>query len=159
MAHQKKIILFDIDYTVFDMGLYGDSKIQTYKAYDEVYEVLSELKGIADLGILSQGEVLWQERKLLETNLKKYFLQEHTHIVLSKEETIEGIMKQYLGRGKLFLVDDRLTVLELAKKHHPELTTIWMKRGKFAKEQKPIKFKADATILNLRELLPIIKAT
>lgn len=154
---QKKIILFDIDYTIFDMGLYGDSKVQKFQAYEEVYEVLSQLKGLADLGILSQGEVLWQERKLVETNIKQYFLQEHTHIIASKEEEIEGILKKYIGEGKLFFVDDRLPVLQLAKKHHPELVTIWIKRGKFAEEQEPIEFEADKTILNLRELVPLIK--
>lgn len=156
---QQKIILFDIDYTVFDMGLYGDSKIQTYKAYDEVYEVLSELKGLADLGILSQGEVLWQERKLHETNLKQFFLQEHTHIVFSKEETIEEILKKYQDHEKVYLIDDRLSVLRLAKKHHKKIFTVWIKRGKYAKEEENAfpDFKPDETIEDLRELPSIVK--
>ena len=156
MADERKIILFDIDYTVFDMKLFGDSQVQTYKVYEEVHEVLEALKDVADLGIFSQGELAWQKRKLVETNIERYFLERHVHIVLSKEAEIEKIMKKYLDKGRLYIVDDRLPMLELAKKHHPEVFTIWIKRGKFAEEQEPIDFQADKTILNLRELLKIV---
>ncbi|MGH7204222.1 MAG: hypothetical protein ACREHC_07300 [Candidatus Levyibacteriota bacterium] len=157
MTKQKKIVLFDIDYTVFNMKLFGDTKLQTYEVYEEVHEVLDQLKEIADLGIFSQGEVAFQNRKLIETHIETYFLQKHVHIVLSKEEEMERVMKKYLGKGKLFFVDDRLPMLQLAKDRHPEVTTIWIKRGKFAEEQEPIDFAADATVYNLRAIIPIIK--
>ncbi|MGI8420599.1 MAG: hypothetical protein ACR2LN_08250 [Candidatus Levyibacteriota bacterium] len=157
MTDQKKIVLFDIDYTVFNMKLFGDTKLQTYEVYEEVHEVLEQLKEVADLGIFSQGEVAFQNRKLSETHIETYFLQKHVHIVLNKADEMEFVMKKYLGMGKMFFVDDRLPMLQLAKEHHPEVITIWIKRGRFAEEQEPIDFEADATVYNLREIIPIIK--
>jgi hypothetical protein len=158
MTNEKKIILFDIDYTVFNMKLFGDTKLQKYEAYEEVHEVLDELKNVADLGIFSQGEVAFQQKKLMETNIEIYFLQKHVHIVLDKAEEMERVMKKYLGKGKLFFVDDRLPMLQLAKQHHPEVVTIWIKRGRYAEKQEPIPgYTPDATVMNLRKIIPVVK--
>ncbi len=157
MVKEKKIILFDIDYTVFNMGLFRDTDLKTYEVYEEVHEVLEQLKEVADLGIFSQGEVAFQNRKLIETSIEHYFLREHIHIVKEKEAVIEEILKKYRKSGKLFLVDDRLPILQLAQQLNPKLMTFWVKRGFFAENQQPITgFEPDATVLTLREIVPLI---
>jgi FMN phosphatase YigB (HAD superfamily) len=153
----RKIVLFDIDYTVFDMGVFRATDLKTYKVYDEVRQVLEKLKEIADLGIFSQGDVAFQKRKLVETNIEHYFSIEHIHIVADKVAEIKNILESYQGNRKLYFVDDRLPVLHLAKKRYPDITTIWVKRGYYAENQNSIPhFEPDATVSNLREIPPLI---
>ena len=60
--------------------------------------------------------------------------------------------------SKLFFVDDKLEILYSAKKHMPQVVTIWVKRGPFAQNQKPIlDFNPDAQVDNLLEVVEIIK--
>ena len=157
MQKKNKIILFDIDYTVFDMGLFRESNLEKYEVYEEVHDTLTQLKEIADLGIFSEGELAFQRRKLYETNIENYFLEEHIHIVKQKIDVIKHILEKYRTKGKLFLVDDKLTVLISAKQYLPSVITIWVKRGFYAMNQQPIEgFTPDAVVENLREIIPII---
>lgn len=155
---KQRIILFDIDYTLFDTDLFKESQLRQHSVYDEVREVLNKLLSVASLGIFSEGEIKIQRKKLKTTDIEKYFKKELTHIV----ETKEGELKKVLVRYKdniLFLVDDKLTILHRAFKLLPSLKTIWVKRGKYAVEQKPIKgFSPTFTIKNLEELVPIVSS-
>lgn len=156
MVKNKKIILFDIDYTLFDTDpLRLDPT--AYTVYEEIHETLTQMQDIGALGIFSEGELAYQQKKLTETAIEKYFLTEHVHIVESKDETIEGILKKYKKADMLFLVDDKLTILRTAKKYMPRLISIWIKRGKYAMKQEPISgFTPDLTVTNLKEIIPFI---
>ncbi len=157
MSDDKKIILFDIDHTLFDTDLFFKSQLTEYKVCTEVHEVLEQLAKKATLGIFSQGEIAFQEKKLKETNIKKYFLEDYTHIGEDKVEMIKTLLHKYRGKGKLFLVEDRLPFLPLVKEYEPSIVTVWIRRGFFAKQQEPLaNFTPDATIENLRDLVPLI---
>lgn len=153
----KPLVLFDIDYTLFDTAFFKESKLLKHKVYKEVTEVLDSLNKIAILGVFSEGDIEFQKKKLKETNIEKYFAKDHTHIVLKKIDELKKVLEKYRDR-QIFFVDDKLNILYDAKKLSPRVFTIWVKRGFYAQNQKPIPgFKPGAEVLNLREIVDIIK--
>src|SRR5689334_6822524 len=108
MEKSKTIVLFDIDNTLFNTLLFKQTNLQMFSLYEEVYDVLTALSEVADLGIFSEGEIAFQENKLKQTNIEKYFLKEHTHIVPKKIEAVEELVKKYKPHNTLFLIDDKL---------------------------------------------------
>lgn len=154
----QKLILFDIDNTVFNTALFKSSEFATYKAYDEVHKLLEKLKEIALLGIFSEGDQFFQEKKLKETLLDSFFPKERIHIFLDKISELSNVLDNYAS-NTVFLVDDKLPVLYEAKKLVPSIFTIWVKRGEYANYQDPIDgFAPDAIIVDLRELESIVKS-
>jgi FMN phosphatase YigB (HAD superfamily) len=157
MKKSKKIVLFDIDYTIFDTDVFKKSDRTTYTLYNEVLDTFSRLKEIADFGIFSEGDIAFQHRKLRETNIEDYFLSEHIHIFEKKNDMLKKLLDRYDDKGKLFFVDDKLSVLHLAKQYEPSVFTIWVERGMYALNQKPIKgFVPDGTVKTLHDIVPLI---
>lgn len=155
-AEKRKVVLFDIDYTLFDTKTFKDSNLKSFSVYAEVADALAEIGAYAKLGIFSEGEEEFQKAKLLQTAIDSHFHLNNVHVVAKKSEEIENILDSYKDIT-LFLVDDRLEVLYLAKKSHPKVYTIWMKRGPFALTTQLIDgFSPDATIDDLRMVLPIV---
>jgi phosphoglycolate phosphatase-like HAD superfamily hydrolase len=153
----KKIVLFDIDYTILDTDALKKSKLLTFSLYNEVIDTLNKLKDVADFGIFSEGDIAFQKKKLKETNIENYFLSEHIHIFEKKNDMIKKILDRYENKGSLFFVDDKLSVLHLAKQYDPAVFTIWVKRGFYAMKQKPIEgFTPDGTVETLHDIVPLI---
>lgn len=156
--NNKPVILFDIDYTMFDTQTFKDSQLRKYSLYDEVMLVLEQLSKIAELGIISKGESEFQKTKLRETGITQFFKEKNLHISFDKDANLIQILGKY-SDSKIFLVDDRLEVLCSAKKHRVQVFVIWIKRGWFAENQKPIPgFKPDAEVENLSEVVRIVKS-
>jgi FMN phosphatase YigB (HAD superfamily) len=152
----KKIILFDIDYTLFDTAQFKESGLTIYKLYDEVEEALKTLSSIAEIGIFSQGEDAFQREKLRQTLIHEHFKEENIHIFASKDENLGSVLDKYKDR-EIFLVDDKLEVLKLGKDLSENVYAIWLKRGPFADVQKDIVgFTPDATIINLSEAVAFV---
>ena len=155
---KNKVVLFDIDYTLFDTALFKESKLSKHKVYEEVIEVLDYLKKSATLGVFSEGNIDSQRRKLKETNIDKYFDKDHTHVVLKKLDELKRVLKNYENR-QIFFVDDKLSILFDAKKIFPKVIAIWVKRGVYAENQKEIPgFRPDAEVENLSEVVKIVKS-
>lgn len=152
---QKDIILFDIDYTLFDTGKFKASDLSEFALYDEVIDVLHKLGRNATLGIFSEGEVDFQKAKLVNTLIHAHFADEHLHIVSSKKDSIEKVLQQYGGQ-RVILVDDKIEVLELAKSLSNDVHTIWVKRGPFA-ESAQSEFYPDEIVTSLDEIVEVIK--
>ena len=153
----RPIVLFDIDYTLFNTAHLKSTQLAEFRLYDEVIDVLKKLSPAATLGILSEGKEEWQLRKLKETEIHDIFEEEHTHIVEDKFEVAEKTLERYKKVKKIFLVDDKLTFLYRAKKILPQLCSIWIKRGMYAMNQDPIgEFTPDYTVDTLQEIIPII---
>lgn len=158
MEKQNKIVLIDIDDTMFNTALLKETDLTKFEMYEEVHDALEELSQVASLGIFSQGEVAFQMKKLQETNIHNYFIEEHMHIVEDKLETMTELLNTYTDKGKIYIIEDRLDVLQLAKNCDPNIFTIWMKRGRYAKKQRnPVRYIPDATINNLHQSVAIIK--
>lgn len=153
----RKLVLFDIDYTLFDTDAFKKSNLTTYLLFEETLDVILTLKKFSDIGIFSEGEVDFQKTKLKKTSLYKHFINQNVHIVEKKDLVLRDILEQYKKRT-IFLVDDKLNVLHLAKETIPSTFTIWVKRGPHAKVQKSIEgFQPDATISDLKEAVAIVK--
>ncbi|MBI5122958.1 hypothetical protein HZA75_03820 [Candidatus Roizmanbacteria bacterium] len=158
MEKPKKIVLFDIDNTLFNTLLFKQTDFKIFSVYEEVYAVLEELVKVADLGIFSEGEIAFQKNKLRQTNIEKYFLEEHVHIVPQKIQLLKSLIKKYKDHNEVFLIDDKLPILPPIKKDFPSIFTIWIKRGEYAEVQPPIEnFSPDAEVDTLKEIIPLIK--
>lgn len=156
MQNSKPVILFDIDYTLFNTQEFKESKLQNYNIYAEVMRILNKLKDIASLGIFSKGETQFQKTKLEKTGMKKFFAENNIHIFDDKDANLINVLDKYKD-FKLFLVDDKLNILSSAKKYLPQIITIWVKRGPYAQSQEPIEdFSPSVTIDNLSDLYNIV---
>ncbi len=159
MQQVKPIVLFDIDYTLFDTAFFKQSKLLKHKIYADVMQVLDNLSAFALLGIFSKGESEFQKTKLEKTGIAKFFKEKNIHIFDDKDANLINILEKYKD-SKIFLIDDKLSVLSSAKKHVPEVCVIWVKRGPFAENQQPIfGFVPDAEIKNLSEVVEIVKSS
>ena len=158
MTNPDIIVLFDIDNTLFNTTKFKESEHSLFELYEEVEEILETIAKVATLGIFSQGEVAFQKKKLEETNIARYFFEEHTHIVQYKLEVMKEVFEKYKSKAKIYFIDDWLDSLRLAKEAEPSVFTIWMKRGEYvASQEQQISFKPDAAGKNLQEIIPLIK--
>ncbi len=151
----KPIILFDIDYTLFNTALFKQSNRRQFELYPEVMDVLTNLSRIAILGIFSEGNQELQNKKLEETRIDHFFSKDHIHIMPLKQEVKEISDKYHDAR--IFLVDDKLLALRLMKKALANIKTIWIKRGEYAKKISSLPdFTPDASLDNLSGLIPLV---
>ena len=158
MNNPDIVVLLDIDNTLFNTVKLKESNLTKFELYDEVKETLKELAKVATLGILSQGEIAFQNKKLETTQIKNYFLSEHTHIAEFKIDVMQEILSKYKGKAKVFFIDDWLDMLRAAKKTDPSVYTVWMKRGEYAHSQEKLSdFTPDAVVENMQEVIPLIK--
>jgi FMN phosphatase YigB (HAD superfamily) len=157
MKGHKKIVLFDIDNTLFNTLEFKKSNLTKFSLYEEVIDVLTKLSKEVDLGIFSEGVIAFQKKKLQETNIENYFLREHIHIVPQKIAAIEMLVEKYKNGNQLYLIDDKLEALFAIKQHFPSIVTIWIKRGEYAPYQEPLKdFTPDEEIEELQDVIPLI---
>lgn len=153
----KPVVLFDIDYTLFNTQKFKESKLQNYNAYNETVGTLVQLKGLVNLGIFSKGETRLQKTKLEETGMIKFFNEKDIHIFDDKDANLSQTLRKYEDT-KLFLVDDKLSTLCFAKKLMPQVITIWVKRGPYAMTQEGIAgFTPDTEVENLSEVAKIVQ--
>lgn len=155
-SKNKNVVLFDLDYTLFDTDLFKKSNLKKYALYPEIEPMLKDLSLRMILGIFSEGESDFQKLKIKKTALKKYFLPDHIHITPAKDQIFTSVFSRYQNQT-LYLVEDKLNILYLAKCAWPEIKTIWVKRGIYAMNPKPMKgFAPDVTVTNLEEIIKII---
>ncbi len=152
----EKIVFFDIDYTLFDTATFKESGLTNHVLYKEVVEVLEQLSKVATLGIFSEGDTVFQHNKILQTNLQRFFSKENMFINSKKEDILKKLVEY--SNFKLFLVDDKLSILAKVKAIIPTAVVIWVKRGPFAKNQEPIAgFNPDNIISDLKDLVSIVE--
>lgn len=150
----KKIVLFDLDHTLFNTPLFKESQLTNFQSYEEAFEVLTHLKDVAVLGVYSEGDLALQTKKLTETKLSEHFLKEHLYIFNKKLEHIEEIFTKNDDKV-FFLIDDRPLVLAKVKDYNSDVHTIWIKRGIY-QDEKVEGFTPDHTVTNLRDILEYV---
>lgn len=152
----KKVVLFDIDYTLFDTDLFKESDLKNHSVYEEVLGVLVDLSTVATLGIFSEGNIELQKDKLLKTDMSKHFNQENVHIFEEKTKSISSVLEKYKG-DQIFIVDDRPVILEKVKKQDPSIFTIFINREKrIWRRDESTDYQADAVIYSLTEIIPLV---
>jgi FMN phosphatase YigB (HAD superfamily) len=125
-----RVILFDIDYTLFDTDNFKKSNLTSFKLYSDVKNVLEELSQKYLLGILSKGEKGFQLEKLEKTDILKFFDKDLIFIFEDKAVEFKNVMNK-LKNNRVWFVEDKINMLEMAKKTDPDLRTIWFKNGPF----------------------------
>lgn len=138
------------------MNIIFDPETFKNNLHKEVLNSLKKLTLIGEVGILSQGDKKFQNAKII--HFKHLLNSNHVHILKDKKSDMLGILKN-LKKYKLYFVDDMLFMLQMAKKIDPSIVTIWIKRGRYAENQKEIPgFKPDAEADNLSEVVSIINS-
>lgn len=150
----KKIVLFDLDHTLFNTPLFKQSQLTDFQQYEEAFEVIDSLKDTAVIGVYSEGDLVLQTKKLTETKLLEHFPKENLFIFDKKLEHIEEIFKKDADKD-FFLIDDRALVLSKVKTYNPDVHTIWIRRGIYQDEIVD-GFTPDKTVTNLRDILEYI---
>ncbi len=114
---------------------------------------LSENKNIL-IGVLSTGENKFQRKKI--EALREIFAEEHIHIFTDKLIEVENVLSRYSNHD-LFIIDDMISILELAKKIRKDVVTVYINRPKKWENKDSGKFKPDYEITNLHEIINIIQ--
>lgn len=124
-----------------------------FEETEEVLDTLSKNKSLK-IGIFSGGNINFQKSKIKE--IENCFHKEHIYVFTLKIKELIPVIERYKD-DKLYIVDDQLEILHLAKKSDKSIIAIWVKRGRFALAHKGIPgFKPDMTITNLREIVGVI---
>ena len=117
-------------------------------------EVIKHLRTWGPTVILSDGDVVFQPRKIERSGLFDA-VEGHVLIYIHKERELDDVEKQYPARHYV-LVDDKLRILTAAKKVlGSRLTTVFPRQGHYASASKTLATfpPADITIERIGDLL------
>jgi FMN phosphatase YigB (HAD superfamily) len=117
-------------------------------------EVLKRLRSLGPTVILSDGDVVFQPRKVERAGLSEA-VDGHVLIYIHKEEALDDVERRYPA-DHYVLVDDKLRILEAVKQFWGErVTTVFPRQGTFAHDSDVISAypPADVTIERIGDLL------
>jgi FMN phosphatase YigB (HAD superfamily) len=124
------------------------------RLYPNALEVLKRLRSLAPTVILSDGDVVFQPRKVERAGLAKV-ADGNVLIYIHKEEALEDVERRFPAEHYV-LVDDKLRILDAVKQVWGErVTTVLPRQGQYAHDAKVISAlpPADITIERIGDLL------
>ena len=124
------------------------------RLYPAALEVLKRLCSLGPTVILSDGDVVFQPRKVERAGLSEA-VDGHVLIYIHKEEVLDDVERRYPAEHYV-LVDDKLRILTAAKQFWGErVTTVFPRQGIFAHDPNVVRAlpPADVTIERIGELL------
>lgn len=123
--------------------------------YPDTEKVLMTLKEKGYiLGIFSRGLLPFQTMKI--KSVQHIFPKEHIYIFEEKADKLPMIIDKYKDFA-ITIVDDLPKILQLAKTHLSDITTIWIKQGYVERNLKEVDdFQPDFTINLPSDLLSIL---
>lgn len=128
--------------------------------YSDVEVTIRTLKDMVRLGIFSQGDERLQGAKITQSGFRHFFEEKLVYLIKPKKIDFLPSIKKIHGKDKVFLVEDKLSILHEVKKQIPSVFGIWIKRGWYAENQKEILgFKPDAEVKNLSEVVKIVQSS
>jgi FMN phosphatase YigB (HAD superfamily) len=117
--------------------------------------VLKKLRGWGQTVILTDGDIVFQPRKVQRSGIYKA-VKGHVLIYVHKEESLADVERRYPAEHYV-LVDDKLRILAGVKKAwRKRVTTVFPRQGKFAHDPKAIAAyldAADVTVDRISDLL------
>lgn len=117
-------------------------------------EVLKHLRTIGPTAILSDGDVVFQPRKVEHAGIAEA-VDGHVLIYIHKEEALADIEHRYPAR-RYVLVDDKPRILDAVKRvWQDRVTTVFVRQGSYAHDEKVLSAlpPADVTIERIGDLL------
>jgi FMN phosphatase YigB (HAD superfamily) len=124
------------------------------RLYPGVLDVIAHLRRWGPTVILSDGDVVFQPRKVQRSGLWEE-VEGRVLIYLHKEEMLNDVERRYPARHYV-MVDDKLRILAAMKKHWADrLTTVFPRQGRYARDPKNQTAypPADITLERSRDLL------
>jgi FMN phosphatase YigB (HAD superfamily) len=124
------------------------------RVYPNALEVLKHLRTLAPTVILSDGDVVFQPRKVEHAGLAK-IADGNVLIYIHKEEALEDVERRFPAEHYI-LVDDKLRILDAVKQVWGErVTTVLPRQGQYAHDAKVLSAlpPADITIDRIGDLL------
>ena len=124
------------------------------RLYPNALEVLKRLRSVAPTVILSDGDVVFQPRKVEHAGLAKV-ADGNVLIYIHKEEALEDVERRFPAEHYV-LIDDKLRILDAVKQVWGErVTTVLPRQGQYAHDAKVLSAlpPADVTIERIGDLL------
>jgi len=107
------------------------------RLYPGALDVIRHLQATGLTVILSDGDVVFQPRKIQRSGLAAA-VEGRVLIYIHKEQMLEAVAKRYPARH-YFMVDDKLRILSVMKKQWEDrLTTVFPRQGHYALDRKNI---------------------
>ncbi len=124
------------------------------RVYPNALEVLKHLRTLAPTVILSDGDVVFQPRKVEHAGLAKV-ADGNVLIYIHKEEALQDVERRFPAEHYI-LVDDKLRILDAVKQvWGKRVTTVLPRQGQYAHDAKVLSAlpPADITIERIGDLL------
>jgi FMN phosphatase YigB (HAD superfamily) len=124
------------------------------RLFPAAIEVLKRLNGFGPTVVLSDGDVVFQPRKVEHAGLSAA-VQGRVLIYIHKEEALDDVERRYPAE-RYVLVDDKLRILTAVKRFWGErVTTVFPRQGAYAHDPQVISAfpPADVTIERISDLL------
>ena len=124
------------------------------RLYPNALEVLKHLRSVAPTAILTDGDVVFQPRKVEHAGLAKV-ADGNVLIYIHKEEALEDVERRFPAEHYV-LIDDKLRILDAVKQVWRErVTTVLPRQGQYAHDAKVLNAlpPADVTIERIGDLL------
>ncbi len=103
------------------------------RLYPGALDIVSHVKQFASPVILSDGDAVFQPRKIERSGLWKLF-EDRVLVYIHKEQELDEVARLYPARHYV-LVDDKLRILATVKKiWKARVTTVYVKQGHYARE-------------------------
>jgi FMN phosphatase YigB (HAD superfamily) len=147
VEHPREIELLAMSSYLMDYPFAG-------RLYPDALAVLKRLRGAGKTVILSDGDVVFQPRKVEHAGLAKV-LDGDVLIYIHKEEALEDVERRFPAKHYV-LVDDKLRILDAVKQVWGErVTTVFPRQGQYAHDAKVIGAlpPPDVTIERIGDLL------
>jgi FMN phosphatase YigB (HAD superfamily) len=126
------------------------------RLYPKALDVLKRLRSLAPTVVLSDGDVVFQPRKVALAGIADA-VAGNVLIYIHKEEALADVERRYPAR-RYVLVDDKLRILDAVKKVWADrVTTVFPRQGQYAHDPKVIAAlpAPDVTIERIGDLLDL----
>lgn len=130
------------------------------RLYPRALDVLARLRSWGRTVILSDGDVVFQPRKVERAGIGKA-VDGHVLIYIHKEQALDDVQQRYPSEHYV-LIDDKLRILTAVKKRWGDrVTTVFPRQGKFANDPAVIAANPapDVTIEHIGDVLAMDLAT
>ena len=124
------------------------------RLFPRALEVLARLESLGTTVILSDGDVVFQPRKIERSGIFEA-VEGHVLIYIHKEEALDDVERRYPAQHYV-LVDDKLRILSAIKKAwNSRVTTVFPRQGQYAQDRNMIAEcpPADLTVNRIGDLL------
>jgi FMN phosphatase YigB (HAD superfamily) len=124
------------------------------RLFPAALDVLKRLKGLGPTAILSDGDVVFQPRKIERAGLSDV-VNGHVLIYIHKEATLDDVERRYPAEHYV-IVDDKLRILAAVKDvWRTRVTTVFVRQGAYAHDAKAVAAfpPADVAIERIADLL------